>query len=112
MSAAAIAANRINLQLWPEQFRILLEAIQASALHTSDAELRAQRQDLLDYLRDRAGVALALRSALEATPDDADVDRVWRDVWIARVFEGREPTMDQVKRELFEYWELLERLGE
>jgi hypothetical protein len=31
---------------------------------------------------------------------------------IQGVFDGREPTINQVKRELFEYWELLERLGE
>ncbi len=112
MSAAAIAANRINLQLWPEQLQILLEAIQASALHTSHTELKAQRQDLLDYLNDRAGAASAVKVALKAAPEDGDVDQVWRDVWIARVFEGREPTPDQVKRELYEYWELLEKLGE
>ena len=112
MSAAAIEACRITLHLWPEQFQILLEAIPASALHTSDTKLKAQRQDLLDYLNDRAVAASAVKVALEAAPEDGDVDEVWRDVWIARVFEGREPTMEQVKRELYQYWELLERLGE
>jgi hypothetical protein len=104
---AADIAERINIHLRPEQFQVLLEAVQASALCTLKAELRAQREELLNYLFNRTDDA----ETLEA-PEPADVDEVWRDVWIARVFKGREPTIDQIKRELFEYWELLEVIDE
>jgi hypothetical protein len=58
---------------------------------------------MLDYLSDRAGAAARMKSALQPDADGSDIDRVWREVWISHVFDGREPTPDQVKRELYEY---------
>jgi hypothetical protein len=36
-----------------------------------------------------------VKSALEAVPKGGDLVRVWWHVWIAPVFQGCEPTMEQ-----------------
>jgi hypothetical protein len=106
----AALSSRTMLQLWPEQVDLLIESISAGIAHTTDPDARAHQADLLEYIRGRASLAAAMRSALEASPDDA-VDRVWRDVWVNYVFDGREPSLAEIKRELFEYWGLLKAMG-
>jgi len=32
-----------------------------------------------------------------------EIDEVWQEFWIDYVFEGKEPTLDQIKAELFDY---------
>jgi hypothetical protein len=104
-------SSRTALQLWPEQVDLLLQTITTSIAMATDADVRSQQEDLLEYIRGRAWVAAAVKSALEAKPDDAQVEAVWGDVWVNRVFEGREPNLDQIKREMCEYWQLLQLIG-